>query len=107
MRMRFDETNAAGGINGRKIRLVVEDSGYDPKKGVLAAQKLVQRDKVFAVVSTIGSPVMMATMPLFLERNVLTSSRRPRTGGLRAAASTSSRSCLRTPPDREGGAKSW
>src|SRR5688500_5661141 len=51
LQMRFDEVNAGGGIHGRKIRLVAEDSGYDPKKGVLAAQKLLQRDKVFAAVS--------------------------------------------------------
>jgi ABC-type branched-subunit amino acid transport system substrate-binding protein len=71
LQMRFDEVNAEGGIHGRKIRLVAEDSGYDPKRGVLAAQKLVQRDKVFAAVSNLGSPVMLATMPLFLERKVL------------------------------------
>lgn len=71
LQMRFDEVNAEGGIHGRKIRLVAEDSGYDPKKGVLAAQKLIQRDKVFAAVSNLGSPVMLATMPLFLERRVL------------------------------------
>ena len=48
MRMRVDEVNAAGGINGRKLQLVVEDHGYDPKKAVLAAQKMVQQDKIFA-----------------------------------------------------------
>jgi ABC-type branched-subunit amino acid transport system substrate-binding protein len=71
MQLAVDEINEQGGINGRKLKLYVEDSGYDPKKGVLAAQKLVQRDKVFAAVSNLGSPVMLATMPLFLERKVL------------------------------------
>ena len=71
LQMRFDEVNAQGGIHGRKVTLVVEDSGYDPKKAVLAAQKLIQKDKVFAAISTLGSPVVMATMPLFLERDVL------------------------------------
>jgi len=71
LQMRFDEVNAEGGIHGRKIRLVAEDSGYDPKKGVLAAQKLIQRDKVFAGVSNLGSAVVLATMPIFLERKVL------------------------------------
>jgi branched-chain amino acid transport system substrate-binding protein len=71
LQMRFDEVNAKGGIHGRKVTLIVEDSGYDPKKAVLAAQKLIQRDKVFAAISTLGSPVVMATMPLFLERDVL------------------------------------
>ena len=41
MMLRVDEINEQGGINGRKLRLIVEDSGYDPKKAVLAAQKLV------------------------------------------------------------------
>jgi ABC-type branched-subunit amino acid transport system substrate-binding protein len=71
LQMRFDEINAKGGIHGRKVVLVVEDSGYDPKKAVLAAQKLIQKDKVFAAISTLGSPVVMATMPLFLDRDVL------------------------------------
>ena len=71
LQMRFDEVNAKGGVHGRKVTLIVEDSGYDPKKAVLAAQKLIQRDKVFAAISTLGSPVVMATMPLFLERDVL------------------------------------
>jgi branched-chain amino acid transport system substrate-binding protein len=42
--MAADEINAAGGINGRKIRLIVEDSGYDPKRAVLASQKLIEKD---------------------------------------------------------------
>ncbi len=71
MRMHIDEINDAGGINGRKIRLIVEDSGYDPKKGVLAAQKLVQKDKVFAVVGTIGTPINLATIPIQSEKRVI------------------------------------
>ncbi len=38
MLMRFDEANAAGGVHGRRIRLAVEDAGYDPKRAVLAAR---------------------------------------------------------------------
>lgn len=50
MMLRVDEINEQGGVNGRKIKLLVEDSGYDPKKAVLAAQKLVNQDKIFAMV---------------------------------------------------------
>src|SRR5574340_529950 len=71
LQMRFDEENAKGGIHGRKLRLVVEDSGYDPKKGVLAVQKMLQRDKVFAMLDNLGSPVVMATMPTVLDKGVL------------------------------------
>lgn len=65
--MRIEEENAKGGVHGRKIRLIVEDNGYDPKKGVLATQKLIQRDKVFAMVGMLGTPVVLASMPLVLE----------------------------------------
>lgn len=70
MLMRIDEINAAGGVNGRKLRLVVEDHGYDPKKAVLAAQKMTQRDKIFATVGSIGTPTALAAMPIYEEKNV-------------------------------------
>src|SRR5436853_5557294 len=70
MRMRVDEINAQGGINGRKLRLVVEDHGYDPKKAVLAAQKMVQQDKIFASLGSIGTPTVMAAMPIYLDAKV-------------------------------------
>ena len=70
LQFRVDAINEAGGINGRKIKLIVEDSGYDPKKAVLAAQKLVQKDGVFAVAGTVGTPINMAAMPIEFEKNV-------------------------------------
>jgi branched-chain amino acid transport system substrate-binding protein len=71
MLLRVDEINEQGGINGRKIRLVVEDSAYDPKKAVLAAQKLVNQDKIFAMVGHIGTAQNMAAMPVQFEKNVI------------------------------------
>src|SRR5260221_12139380 len=70
MNMRVDEANASGGINGRKLKLVVEDHGYDPKKAVLATQKLVQEDKIFAMIGTIGTPTSMASMPILYGQNI-------------------------------------
>ena len=70
MILHVEQTNASGGINGRKVRLIVEDSGYDPKKAVLAAQKLLTRDQIFAMVGTLGTPVSLATLPLCLEKGV-------------------------------------
>ena len=70
MQMRVDEINALGGVNGRKIKLIVEDSGYDPKKGILATQKLVQNDKIFAMMGTIGTGVAMASMPILFEKDI-------------------------------------
>lgn len=71
MALRVEEINEQGGINGRKIRLLVEDSGYDPKRAVLAAQKLVNQEKVFAVVGHIGTPTNLAAMPVQFEKNVI------------------------------------
>ncbi|HEY1103600.1 MAG TPA: ABC transporter substrate-binding protein, partial [Burkholderiaceae bacterium] len=71
MLLRVDEINEQGGINGRKIKLIVEDSGYDPKKAVLAAQKLVNQDKIFAMVGHIGTAQNLAAMPVQFEKNVI------------------------------------
>jgi branched-chain amino acid transport system substrate-binding protein len=71
MIMRVDEANELGGVNGRKLRLVVEDSAYDPRKAVLAAQKLVNQDKIFAMVGHIGTAQNMAAMPVQFEKNVI------------------------------------
>jgi branched-chain amino acid transport system substrate-binding protein len=70
MEMRVEEINAQGGIHGRKLKLIIEDHGYDPKKAVLGAQKLVQRDRIFAMVGTIGTPTSLASMPILFDKNV-------------------------------------
>ena len=71
MMLRVDEINEQGGINGRKIKLIVEDSAYDPKKAVLAAQKLVNQDKIFMMVGHIGTATNLAAMPIQFEKNVI------------------------------------
>src|SRR5687767_14449692 len=71
MLLRVDEINEQGGINGRKIKLIVEDSAYDPKKAVLAAQKLVNQDKIFAMIGHIGTAQNMAAMPVQFEKHVI------------------------------------
>ena len=70
MQLRADEVNEQGGVHGRKVKLIAEDSGYDPKKAVLAAQKLAQRDKIFVTAGNIGTAVALATMPIFFEKNI-------------------------------------
>lgn len=69
--MRFDEENARGGVHGRQLKLLVEDTGYDPKRAVLATEKLLGGAGIFAAIHNLGSPVVMATMPRFLEAGVL------------------------------------
>ena len=71
MMLRVDEVNQQGGVNGRKLKLLVEDSAYDPKRAVLAAQKLVNQDKIFMMVGHIGTAHNMAAMPVQFEKNVI------------------------------------
>ena len=71
MTMAIEEINELGGINGRKIKLLVEDSGYDPKKAILAAQKLVNQDKIFMMVGHIGTAQNEAAMPIQFEKDVI------------------------------------
>ncbi|MBM3569231.1 MAG: ABC transporter substrate-binding protein [Alphaproteobacteria bacterium] len=63
MRMRVEEVNAAGGIFGRKIRFIVEDNAYTQPKAVQATDKLLKRDRVFAMVGNLGTPMNMVSMP--------------------------------------------
>lgn len=71
MMLRVDEINEQGGINGRKLKIIVEDSGYDPKKAFLGAQKLVNQDKIFMMVGHIGTAHNLAAMPVQFEKNVI------------------------------------
>jgi branched-chain amino acid transport system substrate-binding protein len=69
-RMVFDEANAAGGINGRKIKYIVEDSQYQVPRAVQASNKLLNRDHVFLMVANGGTPMNNATMPEQLAKGV-------------------------------------
>ena len=71
MKMAVEEINAAGGINGRKLKLILEDNGYDPKKAVLASQKMVERDKIFAMIGPMGSPTVLAAQDILFDAGVL------------------------------------
>jgi branched-chain amino acid transport system substrate-binding protein len=69
-RMVFDEANAEGGINGRKIKYIVEDMQYQVPRAVQAANKLINRDNVFFMVANGGTPMNNATMPEQISKGV-------------------------------------
>ena len=71
MQLRADEINEQGGVNGRKIKLLVEDNAYDPKRSVLAGEKRVNQGKLFAMLGHLGSAHNNATMPVQFEKNVI------------------------------------
>jgi len=60
----FDQVNAAGGVNGRKIKLLNVDDGNDPKRAMDNTRKLITEDKVFALFSPSGTPTTQALLPV-------------------------------------------
>lgn len=62
MQAYFNKLNADGGVNGRKIKLLVEDDAFSAAKTVPAVRKLVEKDKVFAIVGGLGTPGCLAIM---------------------------------------------
>jgi len=65
-----DWINARGGVNGRKVDLVIEDNKSDPKEAASAAEKLIVRDKVPAIMGAWGSSMTLAAMPKLQEYGV-------------------------------------
>jgi branched-chain amino acid transport system substrate-binding protein len=71
MQMRIDEVNEAGGIHGRKIRLVVEDNASQPQLAVRATDKLLRSDDVFAFVNPFGSGANAAAVKKSVDAGAL------------------------------------
>jgi branched-chain amino acid transport system substrate-binding protein len=69
IRLMFDDANSKGGINGRKIHYIVEDSQYQVPRAVQAMNKLLNNDKVFMTLQDGGTPMNNATWPMALEKN--------------------------------------
>ena len=60
----IDMVNEDGGINGRKIELVVQDSANDPQKDVTNVQYLIDQEKVFGIWGNFGSANAVAVAPI-------------------------------------------
>jgi branched-chain amino acid transport system substrate-binding protein len=63
----YKMVNDKGGVNNRKIEFIVEDSSRDPQQTVAAAHKLIERDKVFAIVTPFGTAQSEATFSYVLD----------------------------------------
>ena len=71
MQMCVDEINEAGGIHGRKIRLVIEDNASQPPQAVRAVDKLIRKDEVFAMMCPFGSGANVATVKKAVDAGVI------------------------------------
>lgn len=63
-RLRIEEANAAGGVHGRKIEFLVEDTAYQVPQAVRATNKLVSRDGIFAMLLGAGTSQSLASMEI-------------------------------------------
>jgi len=71
MNLAIKEINAAGGINGRRINVVFEDDAHSPTRALAAVKKLVEQDKVFAIMSVAGSNATVGTIDYVREKGAV------------------------------------
>ncbi|MGO4389559.1 ABC transporter substrate-binding protein [Microvirga sp. 2YAF29] len=71
MQAALEVVNAAGGAAGRKLELISEDDQTQPQSGVLAAKKLIDANRVQAIIGTWASSVSLAVAPLTNDANIL------------------------------------
>ncbi len=60
----FAKVNASGGVNGNSITLVALDDGYEPKRAAPNMDKLIDTEKVIAVIGNVGTPTAIVTVPV-------------------------------------------
>src|ERR1700704_7052154 len=69
IRLYFEDINAKGGINGRKLHYIVEDGHYQVPRAVQAMNKLLNKDNVFMTLQDGGTPMNNATFAMAFEKN--------------------------------------
>jgi branched-chain amino acid transport system substrate-binding protein len=67
----LERVNRAGGVHGRKLRLVVLDDGYEPARTALNMRKLIDKENVLAVIDNVGTPTAIASIPIVNEKKTL------------------------------------
>jgi branched-chain amino acid transport system substrate-binding protein len=67
----FKEANARGGVNGRMLRLVAVDDGYEPARTREAMQRLYEAEQIFGVIGNVGTPTAEVALPFALEHRML------------------------------------
>src|SRR5262249_38394016 len=67
----FNLINDAGGIHGRRLRLVAADDGYEPTRTAETMKELYEKEQVFGFVGNVGTPTAVVGLPYALERKTL------------------------------------
>jgi branched-chain amino acid transport system substrate-binding protein len=67
----FRVANASGGVQGRQLRLIAADDGYEPTRTAVTMKQLYEKDQVFGLVGNVGTPTAVVGLPYALERKML------------------------------------
>jgi branched-chain amino acid transport system substrate-binding protein len=67
----FNRVNEAGGINGRQLRIVAADDGYEPARTGETMKRLYDNDQVFGIIGNVGTPTASIALPFALDRKML------------------------------------
>lgn len=60
----FNEVNLTGGINGKQLKLIALDDGYEPNQAASNARTLINQHKVLAMIANVGTPTAVVTVPI-------------------------------------------
>jgi ABC-type branched-subunit amino acid transport system substrate-binding protein len=67
----FNQINDAGGVEGRMLKLIAADDGYEPTRTGNAMKQLYEKDQVFGFIGNVGTPTASVAVPYALERRML------------------------------------
>src|SRR3979411_2882935 len=67
----FNRVNEAGGVEGRILKLIAADDGYEPTRTADAMKQLYEKDQVFGIIGNVGTPTAAVAVPYALERRLL------------------------------------
>jgi branched-chain amino acid transport system substrate-binding protein len=67
----FNRVNDAGGVEGRMLRLIAADDGYEPTRTPEAMKQLYEKDQIFGIIGNVGTPTAVVAVPYALERKLL------------------------------------
>ena len=67
----FNRINEAGGVEGRMLRLIAADDGYEPARTPEAMKQLYDKEQVFGFIGNVGTPTATVAVPFALERRTL------------------------------------
>lgn len=89
LELAFAAANDAGGVHGRRLRLLAHDDGYEPARALAGTKELLEQRRVFAIAGNVGTPTTAAVLPYVMER-----------GALFFGAFTGAKLLRNEPPDR-------